>query len=152
MIPNVTAYTEIPMEELKGQSLTMKINYGFHLGVPKEKIIEQLGITNKRFIDVTWMYANGYKEKVVAFMEAQYLKKERKKNFVFSNEPVPYYELEDTSLTFKINYAHHLGIPKEEVIKKLGITNKRYIDVTWKYDNENYKQRIINFLESRKAA
>lgn len=141
---------ELSFNELEGQSLTFKINYAFHLGIVKETILEKLGITNKRYIDVTWLYTNkGYKDKVIKFLENQKLKRERKKNV--TEGPTPYYELEDCSITFKVNYAYYFGVPKQDVISKLGITNKRYIDVTWKYDNENYKQRIINFLESNKA-
>lgn len=142
--------TPFPCDELRGQSLNLKVNYAHHLGFQKSEIIEKLNITNKQFIDITWLYAKGYKEKVIAFIEAQRIKKER--GPLDPDKLIPFNELEDCSLTFKINYAYHLGVPRKEIMEKLNVTNKRCIDVIWKYENEDYRQRIINFLNSRKAA
>lgn len=64
---------------------------------------------------------------------------------------VPEYDqLTDKSLTFKVNLAFHMNVPKEQVIEKLGISRKRYVDITWLYENKNYKQKIVDYLESLK--
>lgn len=60
---------------------------------------------------------------------------------------IPFDQLNDKSLTFKINYAFHFKVPKEEVIEKLNISPKRYVDVTWLYENNNYKQKIVDYLQ-----
>jgi predicted secreted protein len=60
-------------------------------------------------------------------------------------------QLTDKSLTFKINYAVHHKVPKEVVIEKLNITPKRYVDVSWLYENNNYKQKVIDYLEELKS-
>lgn len=150
---SISSVLAVPFQELEGQSMTMKINYAYHCGVPKDEIMSLLGITNKKYFDIVWLYKNkGYKEKVVAFIASQERKAEKIKNGVVDIHPAPFDQLEDCSLRFKINYAYHFKVPKEEVLEKLGITNKTYIDKTWLYDNENYKQRILDFLGQKKAA
>ncbi len=39
----------------------------------------------------------------------------KEKVFSESSEPVPFTELENKALVFKINYAHHFGISKEDL-------------------------------------
>lgn len=57
----------------------------------------------------------------------------------------------DVSMAFRINYAHHFGASKEELMEKLGITRKKWVDVTWLYANAGYKQKIMDYLEKQKA-
>jgi hypothetical protein len=137
-----------PFFELTGVSLNIKINYAHYFGVPKETIVEKLGIEKKLCNDVLWLYENkGYKEKIEKFLQKQQDRKNRAKTT--DGKPVPFDQLEDCSLTFKVNYAFHFQVPKEEIIEKLKITLKRYIDVTWLYKNKNYEQRILKYLSQQ---
>lgn len=53
-------------------SITFKINLMIHQGVEKEKIISDLGITNKQFLDKKWLYTNkGYKEKIEKYLSSK---------------------------------------------------------------------------------
>jgi hypothetical protein len=64
--------------------------------------------------------------------------------------PIPYDQLRDVSLTFRINYAHHFGASKEEIIQRLKIKPKQYVDMQWHYENTNYKKKVVDYLEARK--
>lgn len=56
----------------KKQSIMFLVNLMFHQGEPKEKILEKLGISNKKYLDCQWHYANkGYKSKIVKFLKEQ---------------------------------------------------------------------------------
>ncbi len=91
--------------------------------------------------------------KALKYMNENYLVKAIKSKLAIVGSPkIPFTNLGDASMAFKINYAFHYGIPKAEVIEKLGITNKKYIDVTWLYHNNNYKQRIVDFVDSDSKA
>jgi len=91
--------------------------------------------------------------KVLRYMNENYLVKAiRSKLAIVGSPKIPFDKLGDTPMAFKINYAFHFGVPKAEVIQKLGITNKKYIDVTWLYHNKDYKQRIIDFVGSNLKA
>lgn len=140
-----------PYWDLVGQSLTLKVNYSFHFGVKEDEVVERLGITHKIYIDLIWLYENkGYKEKVMEFLHKEEQKRVNLERY--GNKPVPFDELVDCSLTFKVNYAIYHGVGKEEIMSKLGIGNKTYIDLAWKYDGDGYKRRIEEYLRVNMVA
>lgn len=56
-------------------------------------------------------------------------------------EPIPFDELENKSLSFKINYAHYFGVSKEEICERLNTTRQYVRDVLWYYSNKSYRQK-----------
>jgi hypothetical protein len=64
---------------------------------------------------------------------------------------IPFDQLRDVSMTFRVCYAKHFEIPEEDVIKKLGIQRKSYVDKVWHYDGTGYKQKIIDYINARKT-
>ncbi len=83
------------------------------------------------------------------------LKAIREKVISRISEPVPFDELENQPLIFKINYAHHMGVPREEIIRRLSVDSKKVNDCLWFYNNKSvrhtitYKEKIIQFLKDQ---
>jgi hypothetical protein len=74
-------------------------------------------------------------------------------NEMLAKEPyvTPFFQLQNVSTTFRVNYAHHFGAPKEVIMERLCITAKSYVDKVWLYENCNYKNKIVEFLNPPKA-
>ena len=139
--------------ELQEASLTMVVNYSYHFGAKKKDVMERLGIIGKVYNDLVWLYDNkGYKAKVLEFVELEKLKFLRKRDGVKTGERLEFYDLIGCSLTFKVNYAIHFGVVKEVVMEKLEISNKRFIDLAWKYNGAGYKRVIEEWLERKMVA
>jgi hypothetical protein len=149
--------TPTPFFELTGVSQNIKVNYAYHLGIPKDTIMQRLGITSKLYNDTIWLYHNkDYKTKVEEIIKQQQELKQRVSSN--SNTPIPFNELTNCSLTFKINYAHHFGVSKEEIMQKLNVTAKYVYDKIWFYYNigasykSPYKEKILNYLQQQQFA
>lgn len=54
------------------------------------------------------------------------------------------------SISFQINLMHHQGKSGEEITKTLGISNKKYLDNRWLYENRGYKEKIVKYLAAKK--
>lgn len=53
------------------------------------------------------------------------------------------------SIMFRVNFLHHQGKTKEEIMELLSIDAKKVTDCRWHYDNKNYKSKIVKFLNSQ---
>lgn len=53
------------------------------------------------------------------------------------------------STMFQVNLLHHQGKTNEEIIAALGITQKKYLDCRWHYDNKGYKEKIEKHLATQ---
>jgi hypothetical protein len=83
------------------------------------------------------------------------LKAIKDKVATYSTGPIPFDELENQFLIFKINYAHHFGVPKEEIMRRLNVSAKVVSDSLWYYNNKGfrhkvtYKEKITDFLNKQ---
>ncbi len=57
---------------------------------------------------------------------------------------------EGKSMLFNVNFLHHYKVEREEIVKRLGITEKQYLDSYWHYANRGYKEKIEKFLANGK--
>lgn len=86
----------------------------------------------------------------------QMLKIIKEKVVRLSPETVPFDELENQFLIFKVNYGHHMGVSKEEIARRLNVSMKKVNDCLWFYDNksprhkETYKEKVTKFINSQK--
>jgi len=53
---------------------------------------------------------------------------------------------EEKSKLFRVNLLHHQGISREEIISKLGISNREYTNSQWFYLNKGYKEKVEKYL------
>ena len=67
-------------------------------------------------------------------------------------------DIEHKPLVFKINFLHHKGFNRAQIMEMLGVKSKQVVDNVWLYYNKSYrhastyKEKIEQFLESQKAA